>query len=58
MLALAAACTTTRTTETGKEVCLIWQDQSYSASKDSQQTVEEIRAKNAKRAAYCKGTKP
>jgi len=53
LLALLAGCQTTPTTGTDS-ACLIWQAQSYSAVKDSKQTVDEIRAKNAVRAAYCK----
>lgn len=53
-LALLAGCQTTRTTETtGSDACLIWQEQTYSASEDSEQTVREVREQNARRAAYC-----
>lgn len=54
MLVPLAACQTTRTTATGKAVCAIWQPVTYSASGDTGQTVDEIRAANAKRDAYCK----
>jgi hypothetical protein len=57
MLAPLAACQTTRTTATDKAVCSIWGNVTYSASSDSQQTVDEIRALNAKRDAYCRGPK-
>lgn len=59
MLALAACQTTTPTTGTaGREVCLIWAPVTYSAKGDTEQTVTEVRALNAKRDAFCKGTKP
>lgn len=54
MLAPLAACQTTRTTEIGKAVCAIWQPVTYSASGDTQQTIDEARANNARRDAYCK----
>lgn len=52
MLVLLAACTTTRATET-KAVCAIWSGVTFSQVQDSGQTVDEIRALNAKRDAYC-----
>ena len=58
MLVLLAACQTTPITATTKKadpVCLIWKEQSYSASLDSKPTVDEIRDKNAVRNKYCKG---
>lgn len=55
MLALLAGCSTTSAIgTTGREVCLIWSDVTYSAKSDTAQTVEEIRALNAKRDAFCK----
>ena len=54
LLALLAACSTTRTTATD-DACLIWVPVTYSANGDTPQTVQEIRALNAKRDAYCKG---
>jgi hypothetical protein len=57
LLALAACQTTTPTIGTGREVCLIWSGVTYSAKGDTARTVEEIRALNAKRDAYC-GAKP
>lgn len=56
MLALLAACQTTRTTATtgNKAVCALWGDVTYSGSQDSEQTIAEVRALNAKRDAYCK----
>jgi len=53
MLALTAGCKTTPTTATGSDVCLIWRPVTYSASQDSEQTIEEARENNARRAAYC-----
>lgn len=55
MLAPLAACQTTRGTATpDKAVCALWGEVTYSGSQDTQQTVAEIRALNAKRDAYCK----
>lgn len=53
-LALLAACSMTRTTGTGREVCLIWTPVTYSAKGDTQETIDGNRALNARRAAYCK----
>lgn len=53
MLGLLAACQTTPTTATMDDVCLIWQPITYSASGDTPRTVDEIRAQNARRDAYC-----
>jgi len=53
MLGLLGACKTTPTTGTD-DVCLIWQPITYSASGDTPRTVDEIRALNARRDAYCK----
>lgn len=53
MLALLAACKTTPTTATD-DICLIWTPVTYSASQDSQATIDGIRALNARRDAYCK----
>jgi len=53
MLGLLAACTTIRTTATTPDVCLIWTPATYSASRDSPETVEGNRALNARRDAYC-----
>lgn len=55
MLALLAACQTTQGTATtgNKAACALWGDVTYSGSQDSEQTVAEIRALNAKRDAYC-----
>lgn len=55
MLSLLAACQTTPTTATAsKAVCAIWTPVTYSASQDSQATIDGIRALNARRDAYCK----
>lgn len=54
-LGLLAACQTTPTTGTAsKAVCAIWTPVTYSASQDSQATIDGIRALNARRDAYCK----
>ena len=54
MLALLAACQTTRGTATDtKAVCALWSGVTFSQAQDSGQTVDEIRALNAKRDAYC-----
>lgn len=47
--------TPTTATVSTDDACLIWEEQSYSASQDSQQTQDEIRAKNAVRNDYCRG---
>lgn len=54
MLALLAACQTTKTTGTGKEVCLIWTPATYSAKGDTSATIDGNRALNARRDAFCK----
>lgn len=56
LLSLAAGCQTIPTTGTtgSKPVCLIWTPAEYSASKDSQETIDGNRALNARRDAYCK----
>lgn len=48
-------CTTTPSTGIPNEVCLIWRPVTYSASRDSLETVEEIRAQNARRQSFCEG---
>jgi hypothetical protein len=54
LLVLLAACQTTRTTGIDKAVCSIWTPATYSASQDSQQTIDGNRALNARRDAYCR----
>lgn len=53
MLGLLLGCKTTPTTATGSDVCIVWRPVTYSASQDSEQTIEEARENNARRAAYC-----
>lgn len=54
-LALLSGCATIRTTGTGQpDACLVWGIITYASEHDSRQTVDEIRALNAKRDAYCK----
>lgn len=57
LLALSAACQTTQTTATmpGREVCRIWGSVTYSGKGDTKLTIDQIRALNAKRSAYCEG---
>lgn len=56
MLVPLAACQTTRGTATdAKAVCALWSGVTFSQAQDSGQTVDEIRALNAKRDAYCGG---
>lgn len=52
-LGLVAGCTTTHTTGTTPDVCLIWKPVTYSASQDSSETITEVRDQNARRDAYC-----
>lgn len=47
-----ASCTTTSTTGT-PAVCSVWQPITYSASKDTDETQQQVRANNAAREAYC-----
>ena len=54
LCAPATACTTTRSTAIDKGVCSIWSPLTYSASKDTPETVLGIRQNNAKRQAFCK----
>ncbi len=42
------------TAETRPPVCTVWKGISYSAKHDTPETVSEVRANNAARAAYCK----
>lgn len=54
-LGLLSACQTTPTIGTAsKTVCAIWTPVTYSASQDSQATIDGIRELNARRDAYCK----
>lgn len=51
---LLATCETTPSTGTiSNEVCLIWRPLTYSARGDTPETVEQVRAHNARRQAYC-----
>lgn len=52
LLVLLAGCKTTPSTGTS-DVCLIWKPVTYSALKDSPETIGEIRSQNARRMAYC-----
>lgn len=51
---LATACSQTLSTGTDKGVCALWSGLTYSASKDTPETVLGIRQNNAKRSSYCK----
>lgn len=54
LLALLAACQTIpKTATTGREICRIWGSVTYSGKGDTKLTVDQIRALNAKRDAYC-----
>ena len=54
MLGLAVtSCQTPGTATDTKAVCAIWSGVTFSQAQDSGQTVDEIRALNAKRDAYC-----
>lgn len=55
LCALATACQTTRSTGIDKGVCAIWGGITYSASRDTPETVLEVRRNNARRQAYCEG---
>lgn len=55
LLVLLAGCTTTPSTGTTGDVCLIWKPLTYSAKGDSAETVDDIRNQNARRNAYCAG---
>ncbi len=39
---------------TDRPVCTVWKGISYSAMRDTPETVSEVRANNAARAEYCK----
>lgn len=52
-LGLLAACQTTPGTATTDDVCLIWDDITYSGSGDTSLTIEQVRELNARRDAYC-----
>lgn len=55
LLALMEGCRTTPSTGIPGEVCLIWRPITYSASRDSPETVDEVRAQNARRQSFCDG---
>jgi len=55
LLASMAGCKTTPSTGIPSEVCLIWKPITFSASRDTPETVEEIRAQNARRQVFCEG---
>lgn len=50
---LMAGCSTTMAT--AETSCLVWRPISWS-KKDTVQTIEEVKAHNARRKAYCEGT--
>lgn len=60
---LTTACTSIRTTEDDSSLAAAtailsickdaWKDVSYSSSKDTQQTVDEVRSQNRARKAFC-----
>lgn len=52
---LAASCS--RTTGTVGTECLVWKPVSWS-SKDTPQTIEEVKLNNARRMAWCAGARP
>lgn len=53
-LVLLAGCSTTRTTATTDDACLLFSTLSYSAKGDTPETVQGIRNYNARRDSYCK----
>ena len=57
LLALLGACRMPPTTGTD-DVCLIWKPVTYSAGRDSGETITEVREQNAKRDAYCSNRSP
>ncbi len=58
--AMVAGCQSGKIRSTGitadprPPVCTVWKGISYSAKHDTAETVSEVRANNAARAAYCK----
>jgi len=46
-------CQTATAITSSPDACLIWSPVTYSAKGDTAQTVNEVRALNAKRDAYC-----
>ena len=48
-----AGCSQTPTIATTRAECAVWPVITYSASKDSGQTVQEVRQANATREAWC-----
>ena len=55
-LLLAGCFKTTGTVETNLAACSVWRDISWS-SKDTPQTITEVKVNNARREGYCKGEK-
>ena len=51
-LALTGCVTLTGTKETNQSVCQVWKDVSWS-SKDTTQTIIEVKVNNARREGYC-----
>jgi hypothetical protein len=53
LMCLLTGCSTlTGTVETNKSVCAVWKDISWS-SKDTTQTILEVKVNNARREGYC-----
>jgi hypothetical protein len=53
LIFLLTGCSTlTGTSETNKSVCQVWKDVSWS-SKDTTQTIIEVKINNARREGYC-----
>jgi len=46
----------TGTVETNTTACTVWKDISWS-SKDTRETITEVKVNNARRDGYCQGTK-
>jgi outer membrane murein-binding lipoprotein Lpp len=56
MFLLAGCSKTMGTAETNLAACSVWRDISWS-SKDTPQTITEVKVNNARREGYCKGEK-
>ena len=52
MYPLMACSSLTGTVETNKSACQVWKDVSWS-SKDTSQTIGEVKVNNARREGYC-----
>ena len=56
LLVLSGCSTLTGTVATNTTACTVWKDITWS-SKDTRETITEVKVNNARRDGYCQGTK-